>query len=307
VTEAEFSAPEGVRENALTVCIVGLGLMGGSLALAWRAPLPGAPLPAWPARIIAVNRSWPALEAALDRGAIDQGTPDLVEGVAFADVVVWATPVRTILRQLPEVGRHARRGALIMDLGSSKVEICTALADLDEGLQVIGAHPLCGKEIAGFAAADAGLYRDRPFVLCPLSRTGPAAVRLAERLATAAGARPLIADPSEHDRAVAAISHLPYAVAAALTRSVALHGAGLAWSLAASGFRDTSRLAAQDVDMMLDTLLTNRAAVLDSIDAFSRELAGLRQALAAADEPALRACLSEAQSGRSGIARVAKW
>jgi prephenate dehydrogenase len=306
----EFGAVEGAQADGLTVCIVGLGLMGGSLALAWRT-LPSSGTPAWPSRIVAVNRSRPALEAALAQGAIDYGTTDLAEGVAVADVVVLATPVRTILRQLPEVGQYARRGALVMDLGSSKRAICAALAELDDGLQVIGAHPLCGKETAGFAAADAGLYRGRPFVLCPLSRTNAASLHLAEQLALAAGARPLIADPSEHDRAVAAISHLPYAVAVALTRSVAGDGAaesaGLAWSLAASGFRDTSRLAAQDVDMMLDTLLTNRVAVLDALDTFARELAGLRQALADEDETALRARLSEAQSGRAAIASTARW
>ena len=300
MARAELSAADAARDDGLTVCIVGLGLMGGSLALAWRAA-------GWPAHIIAVNRSRPALTAALEAGAIDAGTTDLSEGVAAADVVVLATPVRTILRLLPEVGRQARPGAMIMDLGSSKQQICAALAALDEHLQVIGGHPLCGKETAGFGAADPGLYRDRPFVLCPLPRTSPASLRLAERLAVAAGARTLIADPLEHDRAVAAISHLPYALAAALTRSVALNGDGLAWSLAASGFRDTSRLAAADVDMMLDILLTNRAALLDWIDAFAHDLAGLRETLSAEDEAGLRLRLAEAQAGRAAIARSARW
>jgi prephenate dehydrogenase len=300
VARVELSAADAAHENGLTVCIVGLGLMGGSLALAWRAT-------GWPAHVIAVNRSRPALEAALAAGAIEAGTTDLAEGVGAADVVVLATPVRTILQLLPEVGRLTRPGTLIMDLGSSKQQICTALAALDEHLQVIGAHPLCGKETAGFGAADAGLYRDRPFVLCPLPRTSPASVMLAERLALAAGARTLIADPLEHDRAVAAISHLPYTLAAALTRSVALRGDALAWSLAASGFRDTSRLAAADVDMMLDILLTNRVAVLDWIDAFVHDLAGLREALVTEDEDGLRARLADAQAGRAAIARSARW
>src|SRR5450759_547975 len=274
--------------------------MGGSLALAWRAA-------GWPAHIIAVNRSRPALTAALEAGAIDAGTTDLSEGVAAADVVVLATPVRTILRLLPEVGRQARPGAMIMDLGSSKQQICAALAALDEHLQVIGGHPLCGKETVGFGAADPGLYCDRPFVLCPLPRTSPASLRLAERLAVAAGARTLIADPLEHDRAVAAISHLPYALAAALTRSVARNGDSLAWSLAASGFRDTSRLAAADVDMMLDILLTNRAAVLDCSDAFAHDLAGLRETLSAEDEAGLPPLAAPAGTGRAAIARSAGW
>ena len=307
MARAELSAADAAHEDDLTVCIVGLGLMGGSLALAWRAPTAGAPAPAWPAHIVAVNRSRTALRAALAAGAIDAGTTDLEEGVRAADVVVLATPVRTILQLLPEVGRYARPGTLVMDLGSSKQEICAALAALDEGLQAIGAHPLCGKETAGFGAADAELYRGRPFVLCPLPRTSFSSLQLAERLAEAAGARTLIADPLEHDRAVAAISHLPYAVATALARSVSMNGDGLAWSLAASGFRDTSRLAAADVDMMLDILLTNRAALLDWIDAFALDLAGLRAAIATADEAALRARLMDAQAGRAAIAGTARW
>ena len=117
---------------------------------------------------------------------------------------------------------------------------------------------MCGKEIAGFAAAEASLYRDRPFVLCPLERTTPEALAAARSLALAVGGRPIVVDPGVHDCAVAAISHLPYAVAATLVRTVDTSGDELAWALAASGFRDTTAFAASDVDMMLDTLLTNR-------------------------------------------------
>ncbi len=294
-----------VSEDELRVCIVGLGLMGGSLALAWRAA-------GWPTHVTAVNRSQAAISAALGAGAIDAGTTDLAAGLARAGVVVLATPVRTILQLLPQVGRLAGPGTLIMDLGSSKAQICASLAVLPEDLQVIGGHPLCGKETAGFAAADARLYRGRPFVLCPLPRTAPAAVRLAEKLARAAGARSLIADPYEHDQAVAAISHLPYALAATLVRTVAEgditpDGNRLAWSLAASGFRDTSRLAASDVDMMLDILLTNRSALLSWIDAFAHDLAGLREVLEAADEAGLRARLAASRAARATIADVAGW
>lgn len=289
-------------DDAFTLTIIGLGLMGGSLALALRAGLATDGAPAFrPGHIIGVSRSAETLAAAQAAGAVDQGTTDLAAGVAEADLIVIATPVRTILRLLPQIGRHARPGALVMDLGSSKAAICAAMADLPPGLQPVGAHPMCGKEVAGFAAAEAGLYRGRPFVLCPLERTAAAALETARTLVLAVGGRPLVVSPQAHDRAVAAISHLPYVAAAALVAAVDAVGDPLAWSLAASGFRDTTRVAASDVDMMLDILLTNRTAVLDWLERFAGQLADLRAALAAEDEARLRAQLTAAQARRRNL------
>jgi prephenate dehydrogenase len=282
-------------ERGSTICVIGLGLMGGSLALALRAT--GTPV-----RLVGVARSPAALAAARSAGAIDDGTADLAEGVAGADVVVLATPVRTALRMLPQVGRRARSGALVLDLGSSKVQVCAAMADLPAALEPVGGHPMCGKETSGFAAAEAGLFRDRPFALCPLPRTAPAALDRAIGLAEATGARPLVLDPAVHDRAVAGISHLPYAAAVALVSCVIAADNPIAWSLASSGFRDTSRLAASDVEMMLDVLLTNRDEVLAWLDAYAGQLAQLRAALGAGDEAALRDLLARAQRKRRSLA-----
>jgi prephenate dehydrogenase len=291
-----------MADGMSNLCIVGLGLMGGSLALALRSDAPRSNASTFNVkRIVGVSRSAATLNAALAAGALDAGTTDLAEGVASADLIVLATPVRTILRLLPEVGRQARPGALVIDMGSSKAQICAAMAELPEGLQPVGAHPMCGKEIAGFAAAEANLYQGRPFVLCPLERTAPETLETARSLALAVGGRPMVVDPRVHDRAVAAISHLPYAVAATLVRAVDTSGDELAWALAASGFRDTTRVAASDVDMMLDTLLTNRAAMLDWLDAFSDQLAVLRAALANDNEADLRGQLAAAQARRAGM------
>lgn len=293
-----------------TLTIAGLGLMGGSLALALRsrstqdAALRNADRSTLQVkRVIGVSRNPDTLVAARRAGAIDGGTNDLAEAVREADVIVLATPARTILRQLPEVGRHARPGALVLDLGSTKSAICAAMAALPEGLQPVGGHPMCGKEVAGFAAADADLFRGGTFVLCPLLRTAPDALDRARALVEAIGARPTILDPEVHDRAVAAISHLPYAASVALVNAVEAGDAisEIAWQLAASGFRDTSRLAASNVDMMLDILLTNRIAVLAWLDSYAVQLHNLRQTLAAEDEPALRAQLAAAQTRRAGL------
>jgi prephenate dehydrogenase len=282
-------------QGAAAVCIVGLGLMGGSLALALREASGAS------TQLVAVARRPDVLEAALAAGAIDEGTCDLAEGVAGADTVVLATPVRTILRMLPMVGRYARSGALVLDLGSSKSQICAAMAEMPVGLQPVGGHPMCGKEVAGFAAADATLFRDRPFVLCPLPRTAPEAIERAIRLARDTGARPVILDPAVHDHAVAGISHLPYAAAVALVNCVAAADNPVAQSLASSGFRDTSRLAGSDVEMMLDILLTNRDAVVDWLERYATQLDHLQSAIEAGNEANLRQLLAAARYTRSRL------
>lgn len=291
-----------------TLCIVGLGLMGGSLALALKEAEredvgPDADPEGFfrPSRIVGVARRQATLDAATAAGAIDTGTTDLAIGLREADVVVLATPVRAILAALGQVGLLAQPGALILDMGSSKAEICRAMLALPPGLQPVGGHPMCGKEKAGFEAASADLYRDRIFALCPLERTSPHATSRAAALARSVGARPILLSPAEHDRAVAGISHLPYTLAVALVNAVEAQGDATAWTLAASGFRDTTRLAASDVDMMLDTLLTNRDALLPWLDAMSEGLAGLRSALAEEDEVTLRALLEQAQRRRARL------
>ncbi len=276
------------------VCVVGLGLMGGSLALALREA-------GWRGRLTAVSRNPATLAAAESSGAIDQGFTELAAGVAGAGMVVLATPVRTLLRQLPEVGSHARTGAIVLDMGSTKVEICAALAGLPPGLEPVGGHPMCGKEKAGFQAADASLYRGKTFVLCPLPRTSEVALRSTHELVEAIGAQPLVLDPNAHDRAAAAISHLPYALAVALVNAVAEAGDPLTWTLAASGFRDTSRVAASDVDMMLDILLSNRRNVMEWLRAYARQFASLYDALSEQDEAALRLQLTLAQEARARL------
>lgn len=294
-------------EDGFTVCIVGLGLMGGSLAWALRSPedrcppaadqpLPG---PAFRARrVVAVGRNPGVLAAAQQAGAIDTWTTDLGTGVAEADVIVLGTPVRTILRLLPEVGRHARPGAIIADMGSTKRQICAAMSRLPADLEPIGGHPMCGKEVAGFGAAEAALFCERPFVLCPLSRTSEGTLATMRSLALTIGARPVVLDPAVHDRAVAAISHLPYAVAVSLVGAVNAGNNPVAWALASSGFRDTSRVAGSDVDMMMDILLTNREIVLEWIDAFTREMNRLRYELDEDDETRLRERLKTARERR---------
>jgi prephenate dehydrogenase len=281
-----------LAEARLTV--VGLGLMGGSLAMACKQG-------GLCREVIGVTRRLETVRLALALGAVHYATTQLVEGLSGADIVVLAAPVRTIIHQLGQLATMPLRTCLLLDLGSTKRNIVTAMQTLPPQVQPVGAHPMCGKETSGLAAAEPALFQGAPWVLVPLPRTSPQALELARELALAVGARPLVLDAERHDRLVAAISHLPYALAVALVLATAELGAqdDTAWTLAASGFRDTSRLAASDVDMMLDILVTNRIAVGEALARASAQLGRLADLIARGDEEALRALLSHAKAQRA--------
>jgi prephenate dehydrogenase len=283
-----------------SVCVVGLGLIGGSFALALaRSGAVG--------RVTGVNRDPGTRAAALAAGAVVEASGDLAL-VSAADVGVLATPVRTILELLPRVGELARPGAIVLDLGSTKREVVAGLERLPDHIQPLGAHPMCGKESGGFAAADPDLFRGAAFVLSPLARTTPATLALGETLVRAVGARSFVIDPARHDRLVSLISHLPYVVACALATTVAdagdESGDDLLYALAAGGFRDTTRVAAKDPAMMLDILLTNRENVAAAARACAGRLDELADLIARGEEAALRARLSRAAASRRGLPSI---
>jgi prephenate dehydrogenase len=187
-----------------------------------------------------------------------------------------------------------------MDLGSTKQAITQAMNELPAHLQVIGAHPLCGKETAGFLSADANLFQNAVFALTPLKRTSPTTLACAQTLVQRIGARPLIVDAERHDWILATTSHLPYLLASALMMiaNERARDDDSLFTLAASGFRDTSRLAASDPTMMLDILMTNRANLAAALRASARQLDVLADALTHGNEADLRAMLASAATTR---------
>lgn len=267
------------------VTIVGLGLMGGSLAGALRGRCRA---------VVGVARRPETVETASAQGLIDRGTIDLAGGVRRADVVVLATPVRVIMQQLAELGPLLPEGCLLMDLGSTKTQIVSAMARLPEHVEPLGGHPMCGKEVSGIEVADPALYRGRTFILTPLPRTAPAALALGQALAKAVGAQPLVLEPERQDYLVATLSHLPYMLACTLvsTADATTSADPAAWEIVAGGFRDTSRVAGSDVTMMLDILLTNREEVLKALYAYRAHLRDLTHLLENGDENDLRRVLT---------------
>jgi prephenate dehydrogenase len=271
------------------LAIIGLGLIGGSIALAARAR-------GLAAEIVACDPQVGSLAEAIASGIIEQGYSSAATAVRGADGVLLAAPVRTNLRLLREIAPALRDGAFVMDLGSTKREMVAAMAELPPHARAVGGHPMAGKEVSGLSAAEPGLFNGATFALCRTGRTGDNAAALAEALATGVGARPLWLDATAHDDLVARVSHLPYIMAAALAHAAAPEGAARA--LAASGYRDTSRLAYSDPDMMLDILLTNAPSIRAALASATAALAALDELLEATDEHALRAWMEEARRRR---------
>ena len=273
------------------IAVVGLGLMGGSLAGALRDRC---------RTVVGVARRTETIEMALARGLVQRGTTDLASGVRQVDVVVLATPVRVILRLLGEIAPLLPEGCLLMDLGSTKAQIVARMAALPDHVQPLGGHPMCGKEVSGIAAADPALYQGRTFVLTPLPRTSEAALTLGRALVEVIGARSLILAPDRHDRLVATVSHLPYLLACALVRvadSSTSHDP-LMWKIVAGGFRDTSRVAGSEVTMMLDILMTNHRQVGQALHACIGQLQRLVRLVEDGDEERLREELSYVRETR---------
>lgn len=276
-----------------TVSIVGLGLMGGSLAAALSSRRACG-------RVIGVARRPSSLQLALDMHFIHWGTTDLAKGVSEADVVVLATPIRTIIQQIEDIGPLLKPGCVLTDVGSTKRQILSAMEGLPSNVDPVGGHPMCGKETSGLAVADQALFRDRVYVISPLPRTSERALDIMRQMVTAIGARALILDAYRHDRLVATISHLPYTMAVCLVNAaVALaNGDPLVWQLAASGFRDTSRVAAGDLTMMMDIISTNKDHVLAGLAEAQVQLGRLALCIEEDDEEGLHGLLSAARKRR---------
>lgn len=275
-----------------TVAIVGLGLMGGSAALALRESAQ---------RIVGIDPNTATLDFALNEGIIDEGFTELQAGVRDANTVILAAPVRIILDMLHNrIGSYLRSNTLLIDLGSTKAEICRAMGNLPISILAMGGHPMCGKERSGIQAADPALFTGCPFVLCAPRRATPAARLRALELVAALHATAIEMEPERHDHLVAGISHLPYLLSSALVRTIA--GEALSdstiWELAAGGFRDTSRLAGSDIRMMSDIISTNTTAIARLLALFRVQLATLEAALIAHDTDHLNAMLQDSHDAR---------
>ena len=261
-----------------TLAIVGVGLIGGSLAAAVKARgLAG--------RVIGVGRSISKLAGAIELGLIDEATDDLAAAARQSDLIVFCTPVDRVVAGVREAAAAARCGTLITDAGSTKVEICEALeTGLPTGVEFIGSHPLAGSEKSGYEFSNPQLFANRVCVLTPHARTSASGLRRLRSFWTGLEARLVEMSPSAHDRAVAEISHFPHVAASVLALTLAPEHQ----ALAARGFRDTTRIAAGDTDLWTSILLDNAEEVTRSLEKFAGILDEYRTALQRRDAGAIK-------------------
>jgi len=251
------------------VAIVGLGLMGGSWGLALKKQ-------GFAGRRVGCDQPG-IVSRALALGAIDEGTDDLTAAVQQADLIVLATPVGVILDLLPQLKTMVLSGALVTDVGSTKRLIGQRAREVfGEEPLFLGGHPLAGKERSGLDNADAGLFENARYVLTPLApdHQSDPRVRAFSSLLQMIGARPYVTDAVGHDRAVAFLSHLPQLLSSGLGTLIAEESAQghLPLELAASGFRDVTRLAESPYSVWRDICLTNIENIQQALEALIEKL-----------------------------------
>lgn len=283
----DLAEPDAAREPAhARIAVLGLGLMGGSLAAALRRCGHGG-------QVVGYDLDSDVAGRARHLGLVHELAASVAGACEGASLIVLAAPVGELAALVRSAGAAAPDGALLIDLGSVKRPIVAEMDALPERLRAVGGHPMCGRDASGPDAADAGLYRGAPFVLCRTGRTDERATAAAEAMIAAVGAKPRWLSAFRHDALVARVSHVPYLLAVALVGAVSEAGED-AWHLAASGFRDGSRLAASEPRIMGDILLGNADQVRSAAERTKARIDELLAAVDQSDEAALRASLAAA-------------
>jgi prephenate dehydrogenase len=271
------------------VAVIGVGLIGGSFALALKQAKACA-------HVVGVGRNPANIELALERGVIDSSERDVARAARGVDLVLVAAPVA----QFPEIFRQLKStSAIITDAGSTKRDVIAAARKAlgKEIAQFIPAHPIAGAEKSGAGAASAGLFQGRRVVLTPLEENSKKDIALVEQAWQTCGARISRMSAQEHDSLLAAVSHLPHLLAFALVHEVAQReNSQELFSFAAGGFRDFTRIASSHPEMWRDICLANRDRLLLELASFEKKLEEIKHLLA--DGPALQKLFAEARQAR---------
>ena len=275
-----------------TVAIVGVGLIGGSagLALAKRGVAN---------KIIGVGRSDTSLSVAQNCGAISEGTTNLKQGVAEADLVLVATRVGVIGSQLEEIDSYVRPGTLITDAGSTKQSIVDGWEQnrSTRRARFVGSHPLAGSHRRGAQAADSALFENKLAVVTPAESTPKKDTESISIFWQLIGAQVCILSPTEHDLLLASASHAPHIIAAALATATPRE----THRFTAGGWRDTTRIAAGDPELWADIVLDNAKAVTAQIETFTEASGQLKLAIEAGDRSTLIKLLTLAKERRDAL------
>lgn len=284
----------------MKLALLGVGMIGGSVARAWRR---GGVV----SEVVGCDLDAGALERARALGVIDHAAADVAAAVARADLVVLATPVGAMPAQFEAMAATLPRDAIVTDVGSTKGDvIAAARRALGARLpRFVPAHPIAGRELPGVEHATADLFDGKLVVTTPLAETDTVALATIERIWCAAGARVERMDAVEHDRVFAAVSHLPHLLAFALVARIASEPDGeRKLGFAGAGFRDFTRIAASSPAMWRDIALANRAALGDELRGYRALLDELQQAVDGADAAALERVFDLASRTRRAHAKT---
>jgi prephenate dehydrogenase len=274
-----------------TLTIVGVGLIGGSIGLA-------AKRRGLAERVIGAGRQQSSLARALSLGAIDEGSLDLARAVQRAEVAVFCTPVDHIAEQVLTAAPGCVPGTLLTDAGSTKAAIVRGVEGrLPKGVAFVGSHPLAGSEKRGPEHAEADLFEDRLTIVTQTPYTDSLALERTAAFWQALGSKVRVMNPEEHDQALAQTSHLPHLLAAALAGSLPPQ----LYALTATGFRDTTRVAAGDPGLWTGILTQNRNAVLAALTQLEGRLTQFRNALETENGPAIHDLLAQAKKVRDAL------
>jgi prephenate dehydrogenase len=251
------------------IAVLGVGLIGGSIGLAAREYVEGA-------EVVGFGRDPGRLGVALERGAIDRAASSVGDALEGAELCFACAPVGALPGLVREALSAAGPGCAVTDVGSTKEQL---LAEIDDA-RFVGGHPIAGAETAGVEHARADLFQGAVWYLCPLPHSEGLLYERVHRFVVDIGARPVAVDPTAHDRAVAVFSHLPHVLANVLATQAAAHGETLP---VGPSFRDMTRVAGANTAMWADIYSANRAAIVEEIRAFRRELEAVERRLAGGD------------------------
>jgi prephenate dehydrogenase len=279
------------------VTIVGVGLIGGSLAKVLKTKNLAD-------RITGEGRSRETLDLALKLGVIDRRGEGLWHAVVDADLVVLASPVGTFEAAAREIGPHMKKGAILTDVGSVKGTLVKRIESLiPAGVHYVPGHPIAGKEKHGVAEASETLFRGAKCILTPTTKTDPQALETVKALWLAVGANVVLMDADAHDHIFAAVSHLPHAAAFAMVNTVAEFSAGPEnyISFSGAGFRDFTRIAASSPEMWRDVCLLNGNNIIEMIEQYQVALNSIKKAIERQDADKLDALFHAASGLRRGL------
>ncbi len=273
------------------VTVVGIGLLGGSIALSLKKNHLAR-------EVVGVSRRQAALNHALKNKIIDHGTSDIMKAVDNADLVILATPIQTILSLLVNLGGRLKRGCIVTDVGSTKSSIVAAAQKhLPNHVFFVGGHPLAGSEKKGVEFSDANLFNESFCLLTPTEKTNKDAFEKVSEIWTRMGCIVKSVSPDEHDSILAYTSHVPHLLAYGLIDAIPQDYL----VFGATGLKDTTRIAGSNPQLWNDVCMQNSKNILKSLDETIKVLAAYRKAICAGDEGSLTECFKRAKEKRDTL------